>query len=151
MNKSKLNVTGMTLTNSMPNQFDTTLDSLITNHAFWHPEIYAFTGSLILADTMHEFLQIPIPKVHAVNHATTHVSTHITLANQSAQDAFAEYATDVIKNDTLTVILKGKAPLKQAGLFLTHVDYNKKVVMKGKKNSFIPFPSIPRIPSLSPL
>lgn len=109
-----------------------TLDSLITNHAIFHPEIYGFTGSLILADTMHEFVQIPIPKVHAVNHATTHVATHITLANQSAQDAFAEYATDVIKNETLSIILRGRAPLKQSGLFMTHVTYDKTVTMKGK-------------------
>ena len=128
----------MSITNPSPSGFDLDLTSQISTNSKYHPQFDAFNSSLYVLGSDTPFLQVEIPAVKGTNGAVSRINGQkVTLANETTSSSgngtgFAGYAAAVLKNETVTVIMKGRSGLKMDGLPHTTVDQDHTITMKGK-------------------
>ncbi|KKY16099.1 hypothetical protein UCRPC4_g06010 [Phaeomoniella chlamydospora] len=128
VNKSRLNLTYQSIKNPTSDSFDINVTTKIINHAMYHPKIYSFNADLYLDGSDTPFTTLPIPAVKANNGALEHISTHSIINNSVA---FTEYVTAVVKQENVTIHLKGKTHLRQGALPKIKVNYKQTLTFAG--------------------
>ncbi|KAI4136607.1 MAG: hypothetical protein LQ341_005529 [Variospora aurantia] len=129
VNDSGLEIQSLTLSNPTPDSFHLEQDALLTNHNKYHPRLDAFNASLSVGGSEDmPYAYVEIPAVHATETATTHIDQEVQITNM---DAFIDYNTQLLTQESVDLVVKGKTRLHEGRLPVTTVDYNKKIRMKG--------------------
>jgi cytoskeletal protein RodZ len=128
VNDSKIHITSMSITNPTPSQFQLELTSVLETHSIFHPQLGAFNASLYLEDSNTAFAVVEIPATPANNGSVSHINQTVQITNE---DAYAAYAKTVLQANSYTITLKGRGSLVEGSFPTTHVNYNKKITMKG--------------------
>jgi hypothetical protein len=137
VNDSKIHITSMSITNPTPSQFQLELTSVLETHSIFHPQLGAFNASLYLEDSNTAFAVVEIPATPANNGSVSHINQTVQITNE---DAYAAYAKTVLQANSYTITLKGRGSLVEGSFPTTHVNYNKKITMKGTAPSPISHP-----------
>lgn len=118
----------MAILNPTPDSFDLGLATVLGSKSKYHPSLDAFNSSLYLEGSDTPFANVEIPAVHADDGAVSNVNQTVNIGNQTG---FGDYAKTVFKNETVTLVVKGKTGLHEGKLPATTVTYDKQITMKG--------------------
>ncbi|KAF2085660.1 hypothetical protein K490DRAFT_46222 [Saccharata proteae CBS 121410] len=131
VDKTTLVVNAQDVTNPEPNSVGLALNSTLTSHSRYHPNMDAFNVSLFLENTepdIEPFGYIEIPKTHIDSKTSIDVNQTMQVADM---DQFIAYNKLVIGSEEFRVAMRGKPQMKLSGIPEFKVNFNKVVTMKG--------------------
>ncbi|KAI5289170.1 hypothetical protein KEM52_000885 [Ascosphaera acerosa] len=130
VDKSRLTVSKLVLSDPYYDQFHLELDQVITSHSMFKPKLYEFTANLSLPGRGSDrpFVIVNVPQSIARNNEPVIVDQHVDLPSV---EEFTRYTTTVMQTESFDVIVTGKPKLQQGKLPKISVNYNQTVHMKG--------------------
>jgi len=134
INNAKLTVQGMAVTSTQTDSVHVSINSTITSSSSHSATIDGFNASLYLEDKLPHtpFLFLQMPQIHSHKVSTVNVSQTVTNFDEQA---FADYNSWYLLNDTFRVTIDGWTHVHVSGLPSTKVHFQKTVNLTGL-NSF---------------
>ncbi|KAL8877854.1 MAG: hypothetical protein Q9192_008580 [Flavoplaca navasiana] len=129
INDSTLDIESLTLSNPNPNSFHLQQTAKLTNHNRYHPRLDAFNASLSVGGAENKpYAYIELPAVHATETTFTNIDQEVQITDM---DAFIDYNTQLLTQESVDLVVKGRTKLHEGRLPATTVDYEKTITMKG--------------------
>ncbi|KAL9001426.1 MAG: hypothetical protein Q9169_000001 [Polycauliona sp. 2 TL-2023] len=133
INDSTLEIQSLTLSNPTPTSFHLKQTAKLTNPSRYQPHLDAFNVSLSVGggdgdEEDKPYAYIELPKVHATKTAYTDIDQEVQITDM---DAFIEYNKQLLMNEKVDMLIKGRTKLHEGRLPATMVDYEKTITMKG--------------------
>ncbi|KAL8885457.1 MAG: hypothetical protein Q9215_006697, partial [Flavoplaca cf. flavocitrina] len=129
INDSTLEIESLTLSNPNPNSFHLQQTAKLTNHNRYHPRLDAFNASLSVGGAENKpYAYIELPAVHATETTYTNIDQEVQITDM---DAFIDYNTQLLTQESVDLVVKGRTKLHEGRLPATTVDYEKTITMKG--------------------
>jgi hypothetical protein len=129
---STLEITQMDITDPAPESFHIKVTERLGTDSSFHPTFDAFDAGVFIGGTDTKFLDLHVDSFKANDGTELHVEQDVNLDNA---DGFADYATAVMINETVTLDIKGNPQLQEGKLPKIGVNYDKTVSMKGMRFS----------------
>ncbi|KAL8875591.1 MAG: hypothetical protein Q9198_006072, partial [Flavoplaca austrocitrina] len=128
INDSTLEIESLTLSNPNPNSFHLQQTAKLTNHNRYHPRLDAFNASLSVGGAENKpYAYIELPAVHATETTYTNIDQEVQITDM---DAFIDYNTQLLTQESVDLVVKGRTKLHEGRLPATTVDYEKTITMK---------------------
>src|ERR1700753_2287152 len=121
------------VTDPRPNVVHLKMVNRVTNKSIFTPTLDSFNASLFLENTepnIKPFGYITIPSVHALKQVYTTVEQDMEIANM---EQFIAYNKLVTSSKEFRVAVRGRTKLHLGALPVVTVDYNKAILMNGKR------------------
>ncbi|KAI4266144.1 MAG: hypothetical protein LQ337_008883 [Flavoplaca oasis] len=129
INDSTLEIQSLTLSNPTPNSFHLQQTAKLTNHNRYHPRLDAFNASLSVGGAEAKpYAYIELPAVHATETTYTNIDQEVQITDM---DAFIDYNTQLLTQESVDLVVKGRTKLHEGRLPATTVDFEKTITMKG--------------------
>ncbi|KAK2765437.1 hypothetical protein FQN54_008286 [Arachnomyces sp. PD_36] len=125
---STVEITQMAITNPSPDSLDVNITQQLGTDSAFHPQFDEWDAVVYIGGTDTAFLNLHVPAFKAEDGTEIQVEQSVSLENA---DAFGEYATAVMLNETVTLDIRGNPQLQEGKLPKIGVDFNKAVTMKG--------------------
>lgn len=125
---STLDVTQMDISDPAPDSFKLNITEVLGTDSSFHPQFDPFEATVLMGGSETPFLTLDVGGFKANDGTEIHVEQDIKLADV---DAFSEYATAVMANETVSLIIRGKPQLQEGKLPKIGVNYDKTIEMKG--------------------
>jgi len=134
IHNAKLSVQGISATSSQTKSLHLAINSTITSSSGRSATIDGFNASLYLEDKLPHtpFVFIEMPKIHSHKVSIVNTSQEVTIFDEQA---FADYNSWYLLNDTFRVTIDGWTHVHVSGLPSTKVHFQKTVNLTGL-NSF---------------
>jgi len=135
VNRSSLNVTELDFLNPAPNNINVTQRATLHSSSMYTPTLDPFNASTYLVAQNGQvdaapFLALPFPNIH-VHHGETNVSVDNKVVQLTDIEGVSAFATAVLVQEFVSVVLKGRPKLHLGGLPVIHVNYNEEVTYRG--------------------
>lgn len=131
MNKAKLEIQGVNILETEPDNYQMQINSTITTDGKIHANIDPFEGDMYLEDWPPHvpFARVQFPKTNANKHQVVNVSQHIEITDMQE---FTRFNVWFHNNETVRVTINGRTKVKPRGLTRKYgVDFKKTVELKG--------------------
>lgn len=136
INDSTLEIQSLTLSNPTPNSFHLQQTAKLTNHNRYHPRLDAFNASLSVGGAEAKpYAYIELPAVHATETTYTNIDQEVQITDM---DAFIDYNTQLLTQESVDLVVKGRTKLHEGRLPATTVDFEKTITMKGMQYPLLP-------------
>jgi hypothetical protein len=134
---STLEITQMGVNNPTPDSFSANITQVLGTDSTFHPTFDDWAATVMIAGAETPFLNLQIPSFKANDGTEIHLEQNVDLGDNV--DGFSDFATAVMVNETVSLIIKGNPQLQEGKLPMIGVTYDKTVSMKGNSHLFPTF------------
>ncbi|KAI4250358.1 MAG: hypothetical protein L6R42_008741 [Xanthoria sp. 1 TBL-2021] len=125
-----IEIQSLTLSNPSATSFHLQQIAKFTNHNKYHPKLNAFNASLSVGGAEDKpYAYIQLPAVHATETTYTNIDQEVQITDM---DAFINYNTQLLTQESVDPVVKGRTNLHEGCLPATTVDYHKTITISGK-------------------
>lgn len=130
INSSKLTIQGINVLNTQSSSLQFEINSTIHTSSSYSATVDAFNASFYLEDKLPHtpFTYAEIPKIHVSKTAAINVTQEVQVWNE---EAFADFTSWFMLNDTFRVTVDGWTSVHVSGLPSTRVNFKKTVNLTG--------------------
>ena len=129
MNDAKLDIQGVNVLDTEPDNFLMEVNSTITTDGSIHADIDSFTGYMYLEGEDTPFASLEFPETTADKHQEVNISQPVKIEHM---DAFKKFNVEFVQKETLTMKIEGETKAKPRGLSRkSDVDFKKTLEVKG--------------------
>ncbi|KAH9836907.1 Protein of unknown function (DUF3712) [Teratosphaeria destructans] len=126
---SHLTITRQSNLQPAPDALTVDLEAELHTTSPYHPSLRPFNASIYLPDRPDRALySFETPETRAEDGARESVHQRVTLGHP---EAFADFSTQLLLNESLTLYLRGHGRLKQGGLPTTEVEWDQEIYIRG--------------------
>lgn len=131
MNAARLDIHGVHMLQTKPDEFLLEINSTITTDGSIHADIDPFEGTVALGDVdgAKPFTTLQFPRTNADKHQTVNISQTVRITDM---DAMKQFNTAFFQKEKLSVRVEGRTQVKPSGLSKKYgVDFKKTVPING--------------------
>lgn len=128
VDESTLEITQMSIMDPKPDSLKVNITQELGTDSSFHPQFDEWDATVLIGGSETPFMNLHVPSFKADDGTEIHIEQNVDLDNV---DAFSEYSTAVMLNETVSLIIRGNPKLQEGQLPKIDVDYDKTITMKG--------------------